>query len=146
MDNAYHLDLGEVLRTIRSADVIVIRFVTVPQRLLIDNRTNDVDGPLVKLVPRAATAEERFKNLKQLRPRFKLPQKITAIFWPRYIESLQDQGIWDSIVQRITDAGYPAVAGECARVYDELRRMERAEMYKAIAGDGYRTLWPAARR
>jgi hypothetical protein len=146
MDNAYHLDVGEILRTLRSADVVVLRFVTVPQRLLIDNRTNDVDGPLLKLVPRAANAEDRFKSLKQLRPRFKLPQKITAVFWPRYIHSLQDHGVWQAIVQRVVDAGYAAVAAEAEAIFEELRAMERAEMYNAIAGEGYRTLWPAGRQ
>lgn len=146
MDNAYRLDVGEILRTVRGADVIVVRFVTVPERLLCDYRTNDVDAPMLKLVPRAASAEDRFKSLKQLRPRFKLPQKITAIFWPYHIHSLQDHGVWQAIVQRVVDAGYPAVAAECEQVYEELRRMERAEMFNAIAGEGYRTLWPAGRQ
>lgn len=146
MDNQYHLDYDAVLRTVRTAEVIVFRFVTVPQRLLIDNRTNDVDGPLVKLVPRAKNAEDRFKNLKMMRPRFKLPEKISAISWPRYIASLDEHGIREAIVQRIADTGHVATAAECDELFNELRRMERSEIAHAISGEGYRTLWPAAGR
>ncbi len=146
MDNEYNLDYGEILKTVRHSEVITFRFVTVPMRLLIDNRFNEVDAPLVKLVPKVTSAEERFKNLKMLRPRFKLPSKISAIWWPRYIRTLDEYGIWQAIVQRIVDNGFPAAAAECAAIINELKRMERAELSNAIGGEGYRTLWPAARR
>src|SRR3990172_4472296 len=132
MDNEYQLDYEAVLKTVRTADVITVRFVTVPSRLLVDNRFSEVDSPLVKLVPRVNSAEERFKSLKMLRPRFKLPQKISAIWWPRPIETLRERGVWDAIVQRIVDNGYPEAAGECDELLEELRRMERMEIVNAI--------------
>lgn len=146
MDNEYNVDFEAILRTVRTADVLVFRFITVPQRLLIDNRSSEVDAPLVKLVPKAANAEERFKSLKMLRPRFKLPEKISAIWWPRYIKTMRETGLADEITRRIAEAGFPAAARECEEVLDELARMERAEVAKAIGGDGYRTLWPARAR
>jgi hypothetical protein len=145
MDTEYNVDHSEILKTVREADVLTFRFVTVPERLLIDNRYSDVDGPMLKLVPKAASAEERFKSLKQLRPRFKLPNKISAIWWPRYVDTLCEHGIWDAVVKRIIDTGHADAASECAEILRELRRMERAELTNAIAGEGYRTLWPAAR-
>ncbi len=145
MDNEYHLDYDAILRTIRGAEVVAFRFVTVPMRLLIDNRFTEVDPPMVKLVPKVNSAEERFKSLKMLRPRFKLPSKISAIWWPRYIDSLETSGVWDAVVQRIVDNGFPQVAEECDDVLRELRHMERLEIVNAIGGDGYRTLWPASR-
>jgi hypothetical protein len=145
MDSEYHLDYDAILKTVRKADVIAFRFVTVPMRLLIDNRFTKADPPMLKLVPRAGSAEERFKSLKVLRPRFRLPQKISAIWWPRYINGLVDSGIWDAVARRIIDNGFPAAAAECDELLRELRRMERAEMVNAIDGEGYRTLWPAAR-
>ncbi|MDP9238377.1 MAG: hypothetical protein M3P30_13470 [Chloroflexota bacterium] len=145
MDNMYHLDYGAILKTVREAEVVAFRFVTVQERLLLDNRHSEVDPPMVKLVPQVNSAEERFKSLKMLRPRFKLPPKISAIWWPRYIDSLVETGVWDAIVQRIVDNGYPAAAGECDEILRELRRMERAELLNAIGGEGYRTLWPVAR-
>lgn len=145
MDNQYHLDYDTILRTVRDAEVVAFRFVTVPMRLLIDNRYSDADPPMVKLVPKAASAEDRFKSLKQLRPRFRLPSKISAIWWPRYVDGLVETGIWGAMTQRICANGFDGVAAECDALLAELRRMERAEMYNAIGGEGYRTLWPVAR-
>lgn len=146
MDNEYHLDREAILRTVRSADVVAFRFVTVPMRLLVDNRFTEKDAPMVKLVPKVDSAEERFKSLKMLRPRFKLPQKISAIWWPRHIATLRETGIWDAMVERIVANGFPAMSARCDDVFDELRRMERMEVVNAIGGEGYRTLWPAQRR
>jgi hypothetical protein len=145
MDNVYHLDYDQIVKTVRTADVVMFRFVTVPQRLLIDNRFTDVDGPMLKLVPRAESAEERFKNLKMLRPRFKLPAKISAIWWPRHASALGEHGVWAAVVQRVTESGFPAAASECDEVFRELIQMERSELANAIGGEGYRTLWPAGR-
>ena len=75
MDNEYELDLDAILETVRTADVLAFRFVTVSERLLIDNRFTEMDAPMVKLVPRASSAKERFKSLKMLRPRFRLPRQ-----------------------------------------------------------------------
>jgi hypothetical protein len=145
MDNVYHLDYDAILKTVREAEVVAFRFVTVQERLLVDNRFNEIDPPMVKLVPKVTSAEERFKSLKVLRPRFRLPQKISAIWWPRYVNGLAESGVWDALVARIVDNGFPDAAKECDALFDELRRMERAEMVNAIGGEGYRTLWPASR-
>ena len=72
------MDVTEIGKVIDTADVLVIRFQILDERLLIDNRTNDVDGPLIAVVPKAGSVEERFKSLKRLRPRFPLPDKITS--------------------------------------------------------------------
>ena len=145
MDNAYQLDYDAILQTVRDSEVVAFRFVTVPMRLIIDNRFSEVDPPMVKLVPKANSVEERFKSLKVLRPRFKLPPRISAIWWPRYIAALGDAGVWGALTERIAGNGFPAVAGECDELMRELRRMERLEIVDAIGGEGYRTLWPAGR-
>ena len=145
MDNEYLVDYSDILKTVRRADVVAFRFVTVPERLLVDNRFTEVDAPMVRLVPKVTSAEERFKSLKALRPRFKLPDKITAIWWPRFIDGLVETGVWSAIVERIIDNGFPAAAEECGELLRELRQKERAELHNAIAGEGYQTLWPAVR-
>lgn len=141
MDNDFYLDYDEIVRTIRSADVVTFRFVIVNQRLLIDNRSSEIDPPLVKVVPRASSVEERFRSLKQLRPRFRLPEKISAIWWPKSIDSLVEHGVWDAIVQRIVEGGFAQAAGECDGVLQELRTLERQEILNAITGEGYQALW-----
>jgi hypothetical protein len=145
VDNEYHLDRDAILRTIREADVVAFRFVTVPMRLLVDFRHTEADAPMMKIVEPVATAEERFRSLKALRPRFKLPRKISAIWWPRYIRTMRELGVWDALVERIATSGYENLAAECESLFEELARMERLEVVNAINGEGYRTLWPAGR-
>lgn len=141
MDNDFFLDYDEIIRTVQKADVITFRFVVVGQRLLIDNRSSEIDPPLVKLVPRATSIEERFRSLKKLRPRFKLPEKISAIWWPKYVDSLVQRGVWGAVVQRIEEAGFSEAARDAGGVLEELRELERLEVHNAIAGEGYQALW-----
>src|SRR3989304_3520131 len=116
MDTDYAIDLGAVFEVIDGAEVIIFRFVTIPQRLLFDARHTDVEGPLLRTVPRATSLEERFKALKQLRPRVKIPERITAIWWPKYIHSLEDSGVWRRIQRRMAQAGYPRLADAAEEV------------------------------
>lgn len=141
MDNDFFLDYDEIIKTVRKADVVTFRFVIVNQRLLIDNRSSEIDPPIVKLVPRATSVEERFRSLKQLRPRFHLPDKISAIWWPKFVESMVSRGIWQAVVQRIEEAGFGEAAREAQAVLDELRSLERLEMRNAVIGEGYQALW-----
>ena len=141
MDNDFLLDYDEITKTIKSAEVITIRFVVVSELLLIDNRSSEADPPLVKLVERAATIEDRFRGLKKLRPRFRLPERINAIWWPKYVDRLVERGIWDAMVQRIVEAGFAEVARECDTVLKELRASERREIRNALIGEGYQSLW-----
>lgn len=141
MDNDYPLNLDEILRTIQSAEVLTVRFALIEKRLLIDNRSNEIDGPLIKLVARVASAEERFRNLRQLRPRFKLPEKITAIMWPKYVSTLESTGIWAAITRRMAESGFPIAVRQCADVLAELTTMERQEIRNAVTGTGFQTIW-----
>jgi len=141
MDNDFVIDLDAILDAIDNADVITIRFLIVPHRLLIDARHSEREGPLVKVVPRARSLEERFKTIKKLRPRFRLPDKISAVWWPKRVEGLVSAGIWERIVKRVSDAGFPDAAEECQRVLDGLICEERAEIHNAVAGAGYQSLW-----
>ncbi len=141
MDNDFLLDYDEVIKTLRGAEVITFRFVTVDQRLLIDNRSSEIDPPLVRLVPRAKSAADRFRSLKQLRPRFKLPEKISAIWWPKFVDTMVERGVWDAIVQRVAESGFPEAARQCEGVLEDLRALERQELQNAIQGEGYQSIW-----
>jgi hypothetical protein len=141
MDNDYAINLDEIMRTIEQADVLRIRFLLLDKRLLIDNRFNEFEGPLVKIVPRAGSSEESFRNLKRLRPRFPLPDRMTAIWWPKYINTLRTSGVWDCVVRRIAESGYKDSIDQCETVLEELLELERTEVRNAIAGKGYQTIW-----
>ena len=145
MDNDYILDLDEILRTIQHADVIAVRFLLLEKRLLIDNRFTEIDGPMIKVVPRVNSAEERFRSLRRLRPRFRLPDKITAIWWPKYVGTLENAGLWSAITRRVAESGFPESVRQCEDVLRELRAMERQEVRNAISGEGFQTLWQRVR-
>jgi hypothetical protein len=145
MDNDFAIDINAIFEVIDKADVITIRFLILPERLLIDTRRSESEGPLIKAVPRAASLEERFKSIKQLRPRFRLPEKITAIWWPKHVQELVTCGVWDRIVQRLTSAGFPQAAEHCQEILEELIRQEEQETINAIAGKDYQCLWERTR-
>jgi hypothetical protein len=141
VDNDFVLDYDEIIRTVKRADVVTFRFAIVSERLLVDNRSSEIDPPLVKLVPRATSIEERFRTLKQLRPRFRLPDKISAIWWPKYAHGLKAHGVWDALIGRIGGAGFAEAADGAEAVFQELEALERKELQDALTGDGYHSLW-----
>ena len=77
LDSDYRIDVSEVNRNIDVADVIALYFPLLRKTLLMDMRTNDLDGPMIKVVPMANTPEERFQSLLKMRPRFGRPESIT---------------------------------------------------------------------
>ena len=141
MDNEYGIDLREIRKLIDTADVFIVRFALTEKRLLVDLRVNEVDRPLLKLVPRARSMEERIESLQRLRPRFPLPEQLMSFWWPRRIDALEASGIWQHLLDRIVSFGDPQAVEQAREVYAELVEDERAEIMKAIRGEGYQSLW-----
>lgn len=138
----YGLDIEEVTKVIDNADVLVVRFALLDKRLLVDSRTSEQEGPIITLVPKATSVEERFKSLKKLRPRFPLPEKIMSFMWPRHVETLRNSGLWDKIQQRLISLGGEPMVADCNKVYDQLMKEEKHEVLEAIrGGPGYQSLW-----
>ncbi len=138
----YGLDLDEVARVIDAAEVLVVRFAILDKRLLIDSRTSETEGPVIAVVPKASSVEERFKALKKLRPRLPLPEKIMSFMWPRQMETFRDSGLWDKIEGRMVSLGGEQMLEVCKAVFEELEREEKAEVEAAIRGsETYQSLW-----
>ncbi|HZU77532.1 MAG TPA: hypothetical protein VFA70_12265 [Dehalococcoidia bacterium] len=145
MEQDYGLDLDEVNHVIDTADVVIVRFKLIEQRLLIDARHDAEDGPLVTLVGRAASVEDRFHSLKALRPRFPLPDKIMSFEWVRKIQTMAEAGLWGRIEARLLESGGERALQQARAAFDELKKAERREEIAAIrGGDGYQTLWERA--
>ncbi|MEX2236978.1 MAG: hypothetical protein WEB00_05520 [Dehalococcoidia bacterium] len=139
----FRVDMSEVLNSVQSADVLTIYFPLLRKTLLIDGRSNEHDGPMVALVPMVATPDERLRELRRMRPRFPGPDSITFIPWPKYVDSLERLGVLEKLMARFVDGGYTSLVGECRDAFVELQRLERQEMYNAIKGETYDTLWDA---
>lgn len=146
MDQEFHVDVEEVRRSVEAAEVISLYFPYFRKTLLIDSRVSDVDPPMVRVVEMVRSADERLKELRRLRPRFGRPKAITLIPWPRFVTSVKTQGVWQILLDRLTASGGPALGTALERCYRELLREERAELRRAITGEGYRALWERVRR
>lgn len=141
------LDIEEMGRVIDEAGVLLVRFHVIPQRLLVDARESAGDGPQIRLVPPVSSAEERYRYLQKLRPGVPLPEQITVLSWPRYIEVMREAGLWQRLEQRMFELGGAPLARRCGEVFEEVRSAERAEVVAAIiGGEGYESLWEHAPR
>jgi hypothetical protein len=144
MNVGFGIDLDEVRRVIDAAEVLVVRFAITDRRLLVDTRTNEQCGPLIGVVPPAANAQERFRSLKVMRPRFRSPERILTFEWPRHARALAEAGLWDHLARRLVALGWPDTAAHCDKAYGELVEAERAtELAAIVGGEGFQTLWPA---
>ncbi len=67
MDNDYSIDMRALAQTIATNDVITMRFITVGHRLLLDFRSTELDGPMIRVVDPVQSVRERYESLRQLR-------------------------------------------------------------------------------
>lgn len=144
MNAGYGIDLDEVRRVIDAADVLVVRFSVTDRRLLVDARTSDTEGPMIRVVPPVSSGQERFKALKMMRPRFRSPDRILTFQWPRHARALVESGLWDHLARRLCALGWSDTGAQCDEALRDLLREEREVEIRAITGgEGFKTLWSA---
>ena len=142
MDHDLGIDLDAIYSVVEDSDVFIVRFNLIDKRLLVDARTTENDLPIIKLVPKVKSAEERYLYLQRERPNMKLPEQITVFEWPRKIELMRELGVWKRISDRMISLGGDLLQDTCDNVISEAIRLERADLLLAIiGGDGYETLW-----
>lgn len=141
-ENGLLIDLDEVRKVVDRCDVFTIGFRLFPQRLIVDTRTLEDEGPMVEVVEPVGTVEERFFWLGKRRPRFGVPQSFTFFVWPHSVEFFVHCGLQDRIAQRLGVESRPEAAQALARVMDELRELERQAVRDALSGRNYHTVWP----
>jgi hypothetical protein len=139
MEDDLGVDLEEVMTVVNTAEVFVIMFQLFERRLLVDTRTEGGEAPLLRIVDRVRSSEERFRELMRIRPRFGSPERIVAFQWHRSIRTLVESGVWGAIEQRVRALGSTETAVLAA--LSELQWEERQEEIKAVKGEEpYRTL------
>ena len=116
----YGVDLEEIGRIIDEAEVLVVRFQVIEPRLLIYFRTLPGLGPLIKVVPRAGSIEERFRGLKALRPALPLPERILSFLWPRGIAAMQQAGVLARLQERLQALGREGAQAAAEESYQAL--------------------------
>jgi len=71
-----------------------------------------------------------------------LPEQITVVGWPRYIQVMKDVGLWNRIEERLVREAGPEAARDAQHAFDDVRSAERHEVAAAIlGGEGYESLW-----
>jgi len=146
MDEDFGLDIAETLANIDKAEVLSVFFPTFRKALIIDTRSNGSQGPLVKVMPMVASPQERVRAIRRMRPGFPRITNLTVVPWPRYVDSLVAQGIWDKILARLTAAGQDQAVADCQAAFQELKKMEKDELASVVKGENYHTIWSARRR
>ena len=89
-ENGLTIDLDEFNKTLRQSDLLVFNFLAFTERMLIDPRHTEIDGPLVAIVAPVATPQERFQWLGKHRPGFGVPQAFAFVPWPHSVRYLRD--------------------------------------------------------
>src|SRR5687768_18531281 len=109
----FGIDIDVILNAVDTAEVLVVRFPFIDKRLLVDLRVDAIDPPVITLVSQASGIEERFRSVRQARPRLPLPDRIISFHWPRHAELLQTTGVWEHIVRRFKDSGHQGIERRC---------------------------------
>ncbi len=142
MEDDLGVDLPEVLNVVNTAEVFVVMFQIFERRLLVDARTGHApapEAPLIRVVDRVRSSEERFRELMRLRPRLGAPERIVAFQWQRSVRTFIESGVWQAIENRVRALG--ATESTCRAVLAELELEERNEQIKAVRGEEpYRTI------
>jgi hypothetical protein len=136
-ENGMMVDLEELRKVVENADVFAIGFRTFPQRLIIDARSTDSQGTMVRVVEPVATVEERFFWLGKERPSFGVPERFTFFVWPHSLRYFEESGLGQIIRERVRPEAYSQVAESMHRLFG----LEHQSTIDAVTGKNYHTIW-----
>ena len=140
-ENGMMVDLEEIRRVVDNADVFTIGFRMFPERLIVDARTSDTIGPMVRVVEPVASVEERFFWLGTERPSFGAPENFTFFMWPHSVRYFEESGLGQMIRNRVYGLGFEQVGAEMAEAVVRLNALEQQATFDAIHGRNHHTLW-----
>ena len=141
MEGNFLFDLNEVIRNVKSAEVMSVFFPAFHRSLIVDTRFSDSEGPLVRLMPMARSPQDRMRSIRRMRPGLPRPRNLTLIPWQRFVPSLVSSGVWDSILDRVRESGDAEALAACEKALADLLELEREETIGAITGEKYHTVW-----
>lgn len=141
-DNGVLVNLEEIGRLIASADIFVLAFPHIPERLLVDARTNEEEAPLVQVVEPAGSGPERLIWLRRRRPSLGTPQSFSFFAWPHSPSFLVKSAVWDQIRHRVGAEIDPMVRTQCDLALKQLQNLDVSASQALIRGEQCFTLWP----
>lgn len=133
-------DAADKAKAIREADVLVVGFECLKERLLVDARRNDQAGPYVRVVQPVLSPQDRLRQLRELRPSFNDPESFVFFPGQTRVKTFVEEGHFDDIMERC--AGDDQAIADCRTALEELLQLDAADLRQAIAGgDRYHTLY-----
>lgn len=143
MDTSYPLDLDALFAAIDAHDHLIFRFSTVDERLFVDFRSTVAVMPAAMVLPPAENVGERLASIAAARPGLPRPERLYVVAWPLRVGGLARLRVLDALRRRFADLDAFEALAALDRSAVRLERAERAEVSRAVRGEGYRTLWPA---
>ena len=143
-DNGLTLDIEALIEAAADADVLVIGFDFMVERVVIDFRADErgLSMPLLELAEPMADAHERVAWLAERRPALAPPERFLFFVWPHSTASLTNSAFAGQILDRLRDERGVDYRDLLADVTASLRRAERSEQLAAIRGvEGFETVW-----
>jgi len=142
MDADYDINLAALQEVIDDADVFVIRFDRIEQRLLVDARQDEGGAVFIQVVPPVNSGRERYRFLEEARPGMAAPAQITVFQWRQSVKVLKNVGLWKRLEERFFELGGVPAVQLVETAFDEALRLEETELVGAIrGGEGWETLW-----
>ena len=128
MDGNFIIDLDEITDGLASAEIISLSFLIFNKALIIDTRSNELEGPLVCVSPMVGSPQERIRILTRMRPDFPRIDTITVIPWPRSVESLVNLGVWELILSTFEAGGHLDAVLRCETILLDLQNLQKSEL------------------
>lgn len=145
MDGSFDLDLDALRGSLASTEHLLIRFGPISERLFLDFRASAGDGPGVFVLEQVSSFAERVATIRRVRPGLPAPERLHVVTWPLRVGALERLGVLAAVRARLASMDAFSVLPMLEAAYEALIELERAETQHAISGEGYHTLWPAAR-
>lgn len=144
MDGSFELDLDALRASIDTVDHLLFRFGPIPERLFIDFRSTEQAGPGIYTLAQVNSFAERLTTIQEVRPDFPLPERLQVVTWPLRVGALDRLGVLQVARERLAESDAFEAIRQLDETVHQLEALEREEMRRAITGEGYHTLWPAA--
>ena len=97
IDGDFELDVNEILAELSEAEVLSIFFPIFRKSLVIDLRSLELSGPMIQIMQMVASPQERIRSIRRARPGFPRRPNLAIFPWPRNVNSLVSEGIWQQL-------------------------------------------------
>lgn len=140
-ENGTEFDHEALRQVLEQADVLTIGFSTFPQRLLVDTRTREGEGPLATIVEPVTSVQERYLWLGKHRGSFGAPEGFSFFIWPRSVRALVEGDALAPLRNRLAHSSEALTALDAALA--TAGELEAQALRNLVAGgEGWHTVWP----